>query len=207
MPSPGQIARRVLGPLFEPIGKVYRRVFVDLGKIVDFLDRHLPHGARVLDIGGGDGAVIDRLLDRRPDLKITMCDVAPEIGAFLTDDNRARVRILPATEFIDIAGPFDFVTICDVIHHVPVEGRDSFFGSLAESCERWRCRNVIFKDVEPGTIRGTLSLLADRYITGDMHVVLFSRSDFTKMAQRHFPHARKESAVPDWPNYGEVLSW
>jgi hypothetical protein len=90
---------------------------------------------------------------------------------------------------------------------VPVEQREAFFRSLAESAERWGCRTVILKDVEPGAFRATLSLLADRYVTGDKHVVLFSRSQFGEMAGRYFPKARRASAVPDWPNYCEVLSW
>lgn len=207
MLAPGQVARRVLGRHFEPVGKAYRRVFVNLDTIADFLDGELPNGAKILDIGGGDGALIERVLDRRPDLAVTMCDPAPVIGTFLSNANRARVELLPATDLTCVTGSYDVVTICDVIHHVPVDQRDAFFKSLAESCERWACRKIILKDVEPGAIRATLSLLADWYITGDKHVVLFSRSDFAAMARRHFPKAQRASAVPDWPNYCEVLSW
>ncbi|RUU05848.1 class I SAM-dependent methyltransferase [Mesorhizobium sp. USDA-HM6] len=206
MLAPGQVARRVLGRHFEPVGNVYRRVFVNLDLIAGFLDGELPSGTKVLDIGGGDGAVIERLLNRRPDLAVTMCDLAPSIGAFLSDANRPRVELLPATDLTDVTGFYDAVTISDVIHHVPVDQRDAFFKSLADSCERWACRKIILKDIEPGGVRATLSLLADRHITGDKHVVLFSRSDFAVMARRYFPKARRVSAVPDWPNYCEVLS-
>jgi hypothetical protein len=207
MLAPGQVARRVLGRHFEPVGNVYRRIFVNLNVIVDFLDRELPNGAKVLDIGGGDGALVERLLNRRPDLAVTMCDLAPVIGTFLSEANRAKVELLPATDLADVTGLYDAVTISDVIHHVPVGLRDGFFKSLADSCERWACRKIILKDIEPGGIRATLSLLADRHITGDKHVVLFSRSDFAIMAERCFPKARRSSATPDWPNYCEVLSW
>jgi 2-polyprenyl-6-hydroxyphenyl methylase/3-demethylubiquinone-9 3-methyltransferase len=207
MLSPGQIMRRALGRHFKPVGDIYRRVFVNLNVIADFLDRELPNGAKVLDIGGGDGALVDRLLDRRPDLTVTMCDLAPSIGAFLSNANLAKVELLPATDLSSVQGSYDVVTISDVIHHVPVDGRDAFFKSLADSCERWACRKIILKDIEPGGIRATLSLLADRHITGDKHVVLFSRSDFTAMARRHFPTAKRASALPDRPNYCELLSW
>ncbi|MER9302635.1 class I SAM-dependent methyltransferase [Mesorhizobium sp. M0293] len=207
MLAPGQVARRVLGRHFEPVGNVYRRVFVNLNLIADFLDGELPNGAKIVDIGGGDGALIERLLNRRPDLAVTMCDLAPSIGTFLSDVHRARVVLLPATDLTEVTGLYDAVTISDVIHHVPVDQRDSFFKSLASSCERWACRKIILKDIEPGGVRATLSLLADRHITGDKHVVLFSRSDFAVMARRYFPKAQRVSAVPDWPNYCEVLSW
>jgi hypothetical protein len=136
-----------------------------------------------------------------------MCDLAPSIGTFIREAHRASVELLPATDLTDVTGLYDAVTISDVIHHVPVDQRDSFFKSLASSCERWACRKIILKDIEPGGVRATLSLLADRHITGDKHVVLFSRSDFAVMARRHFPKAQRASAVPDWPNYCEVLSW
>ena len=207
MPSPGQIARKLLGPYFKPVGDVYRRVFVNLEKIVDVLAEAAPTNARVLDIGGGDGALIDRLLDRRPDLTITMCDIAPSVGAFLSEANRGQVTQLPATDFADVHGKFDFVMITDVMHHVPVDQRDSFFETLARSCREWGARTLFFKDVEPGHLRSALSLLADWYITGDRHVVLFPRSQFGEMAERYFPDATRRSAMPDAPNYCEILSW
>jgi SAM-dependent methyltransferase len=207
MVAPGQLARRLLGRHFLPIGNAYRRFFVDLDRLAAFLDEELPQGARVIDIGGGDGALMDRLLTRRRDLKVTICDLAPRIGAFLSEQNRAKVEQYPATAFTDVPGQFDVVTITDVVHHVPVDQRGAFFQSLAESCARWGCNKIIVKDLEPGGVRAALSLFADRYITGDKQVVLFSRADFAGVARQYFPEARISSAVPDWPNYCEVLSW
>lgn len=207
MIAPGQIARRLLGRHFRPIGDLYRRVFVNIDRIVAFLAAELPAGASILDIGGGDGAVVDQLLVRRPDLSITMCDLAPAIGAFLSDERREKVRLLAATAFTDVEGSFDVVTIADVVHHVPVDQRDSFFASLAASCRRWGTCKIVVKDIEPGSWRAGLSLLSDWYVTGDRHVVLFSRADLAEQAQRHFPQAKRVSAMPDWPNYAEVLSW
>jgi 2-polyprenyl-3-methyl-5-hydroxy-6-metoxy-1,4-benzoquinol methylase len=204
---PGKIARRVLGRYFEPVGNLYRRFFVDLDKVVAYLDQNIPANTKVLDIGGGDGAVIDRLLNRRPDLKITMCDLAPDIGKFLSARNRAKIRLFPATDFIKVKGEFEVVTVCDVVHHVPVAERAAFFESLAQACKSWKCRRVIVKDIEPEGVRAFLSLLADRYVTGDSHVVLFSRADFAMTAVPHFEKARRASAVPDAPNYCEMLSW
>ena len=157
----GQIARKLLGPAFKPVGDAYRRIFVNLERIVDLLERELPRGAAVLDIGGGDGALIDRLLNRRPDIAVTMCDIAPVIGTFLSDAHRAKVKLLPATDFANIGGRFEIVMITDVMHHVPVGERNAFFASLAAACERWGARRLFFKDVEPGHLRSTLSLLAD----------------------------------------------
>lgn len=207
MVVPGKIARRLLGRNFDAVGRIYRRFFVDLERVADVFSQQMPMNAKILDIGGGDGALVDRLLRRRPDLKITMCDLAPSIGAFLSEEHRRKVRLLPATDFSQVSGPFDAVTISDVIHHVPVEGREAFFEGLAMNCRRWGCRKIILKDIEPGGVRATLSLIADRYITGDRHVVLFSPKQFDELAARYFPNADVEFKMPDWPNYCEVLTW
>jgi 2-polyprenyl-3-methyl-5-hydroxy-6-metoxy-1,4-benzoquinol methylase len=205
--TPGQFARKILGRRFQPVGDAYRRLFVDLTKIVEFLDQEIPAGATILDIGGGDGAVVARLLDRRPDLSVTMCDLAPEVGAFLSEGNRTKVTPLPGTKFTEVTGEFDVVTISDVVHHVPINQRHIFFQSLAQSCARWGCRRIILKDIEPRGLRALMARFTDRHITGDRHVVPFSRSDFRGMAHRYFPAAKGTGAMPDWPNYCEVLSW
>lgn len=205
--SPGQIARRLLGRRFKPLGNAYRRIFVNLDTIARTFSDLLPQRSRILDIGGGDGALVERLLNLRPDLDVTMCDVAPSIGSFLSDKNRAKVRLLSATEFASVTGTFDFVTISDVVHHVPVRQRNQFFAELAASCEQWGCTNLIMKDIEPGRFRSWLSVMADRYITGDRHVALISEAAFARMISGHFPHARRVPSMPDPPNYCELLSW
>ena len=106
-----------------------------------------------------------------------------------------------------MTGVYDAVTIADVIHHVPVAQRDPFFADLAKACERWGARKLILKDVEPSGWRSRLAVWTDRYITGDRHVVPFSRACFANHARSHFARACRHSAVPGWPNYCEVLSW
>jgi hypothetical protein len=206
MTAPGQIARRILGKYFEPFGNAYRRIFVDLDRVVEFYDREVPEKSRILDVGGGDGAVIERLLDRRPDLLVTMTDLAENIGQFISERNRPRVNLLPKTSIEEMSGQFDIVMISDVLHHVPPESRGQFFAVLASACERLDSKKLIFKDVEPKGVRSFLALLADRYITGDRHVSFPSRKDFGMFAELHFPHASRKSHVPDWPNYCEVLT-
>ena len=205
--TPGKLARKILGRYTVPVGNVYRRIFVDLNLIAEQFDNAIPRNANILDIGGGDGALIEFLLDRRPDLTVTMSDRASSIGTFLTAEKREKVTLFPATDLSEISGQFDCVTITDVIHHIPIEERDGFFLALAEGCRRWGCRKLLFKDVEPGSWRSVASVLSDRYITGDLHTVLFSRAEFAAMMDRYFPQATRTSTMPDWPNYCEFVSW
>ena len=205
--TPGKLARKILGRYTVPVGNAYRRIFVDLGVIANHFAREIPPYANILDIGGGDGAPMQFLLDRRADVRVTMSDRRPAIGGFITDRHRSKVTLLPATDLSEIQGKFDCVTIADVVHHIPVEQRDGFFAALAEGCRRWGCRKLLFKDVEPGSWRSVASLLSDWYITGDRHVVLFPRAEFAAMMARHFPQATRKSAMPDWPNYCEIVSW
>lgn len=85
------------------------------GRRIRVLARHLaelvPQGARVLDVGAGDGLLARRVLDARPDL--TMCGVDVLV--------RPRTHV-PVTPFDGTTLPFpddafDAVMMVDVLHH------------------------------------------------------------------------------------------
>ncbi len=68
-------------------------------------------GARVLDLGAGDGQIAMALMRLRPDLKVEGVDIVP----------RART-LIPVTQYDGKTLPFadksfDYVTIVDVLHH------------------------------------------------------------------------------------------
>jgi hypothetical protein len=56
-------------------------------------------------------------------------------------------------------------------------------------------------------LRAVLAVWTDRHITGDKHVVPFSRAECAKLAGSYFKGACRRSDMPDLPNYCEVLSW
>ena len=80
-PSPGSLARRVLGRHFSVAGRIYRGLFVDLEEVARCLSPHIPAGAVVLDVGGGDGDPLNPLLRLRPDITVRLVDPSPEVGA------------------------------------------------------------------------------------------------------------------------------
>lgn len=194
--TPGRLARRVLGRRFNTVGEIYRRIFVDMNKVAEFMIGHIPPGARVLDVGGGDGYVVNLLLSRRPDIHVTMIDVAREIGGFISSDNRPRAVLLPGVDVADVTGSFEVMTVADVIHHVAPADRPAFFAALAGTALRTGCSTVLIKDLQPGNVRATLGLWSDLYITGDKGVAM------PPMDTVRLPGLRRTAAaMPDFPNY------
>ncbi|HTX49816.1 MAG TPA: methyltransferase domain-containing protein [Caulobacteraceae bacterium] len=186
-----------MGPVFPVFGEVYRRAFVDIDKVAEWMAARLPPDARVLDVGGGDGFVMNAVLARRDDIRVTMTDLAPQIGGVIAPAHRPRVELRPATSVESVDGAFDVMTLSDVVHHVPFKARPAFFAALAAAALRTGCGSVLIKDIQPGGLRARLAELGDHYITGDRQV------------QQLPPEAivlpgfeRAELAMPDYPNYG-----
>ncbi|MBB4639749.1 class I SAM-dependent methyltransferase [Rhizorhapis suberifaciens] len=194
--TPGQLARALLGSKFHIAGRLYRRIFVDMDKVTDCIMHQLPAGAHVLDIGGGDGYVVDMLLAKRPDIRVTMIDIATDIGRFIRAEHEVRVTIRAQTELSAVEGDFDAFTITDVIHHVPQSARAEFLSSIAGAAQRTRCNKIIVKDVQPGKLRALLALWGDLYITGDKGVSLVGMEDIALPGFR-----RTYADMPDYPNY------
>ena len=205
--SPGQFARRILGERFEVVGKFYRGLFVDMNKVVEVFCHELPSGAHCLDVGGGDGLVAALILRRRPDVRITLIDIAPAVGGFIEQEFAHRVHLRPRTavaDLIDTGELFDAVIMADVIHHVPPAARAGFFADLAKLCRSAKCRFLLIKDVQPGSVRARLAVLSDHYVTGDKGVELATRSDLEKALSEAFGRERIEAfdfSLPDPPNF------
>lgn len=209
--SLGQLARRLLGRHFRSLGRWYRAVFVDLDALVSSLPE-MPAGSRVLDIGGGDGEVLARLLGRFPGVTATLIDLAPAIGGSLDARQAERVTVLPATSIAAYralqAAPSEFILVSDVLHHVPPPERARFFAELRELVGR-RATTLVVKDVEPGHWRARLGYLADVYVSGDRNVRLIGRAEMTELVRSSFGAVPvRETALfrLDRPNYALVFS-
>jgi 2-polyprenyl-3-methyl-5-hydroxy-6-metoxy-1,4-benzoquinol methylase len=195
---PASFERRAAG--------VYRRVFVDLGKVATRLAEALPQQAKVLDIGGGDGELLNKLFALRPDITVVMVDVADSVGKFIEPRFLERVQFLPRTFIEDHAAAspasYDAAIIVDVLHHIPVAQRHGFLSAVRQAV---RNRGSIFvKDLEPGHFISMLSLYCDWYVSGDRGVVLVSMSGLRALADELFPgHVSNEIGLRavDAPNY------
>jgi hypothetical protein len=167
-----------------------------MAKVVDWMAPQIPPGARVLDVGGGDGYVVELLLTRRRDISITMTDIAPSIGSFVSAANRSRVTLLPGTDISNVQGRFDVLTLADVIHHVPTAQRPAFFASIGEAARRLGVSTALVKDILPRGPRAMLSLLSDLYVTGDKGVSLMHPDEII------IPGFQRVALdIPDFPNF------
>lgn len=205
--TPGRLARRVLGRrLFSLAGAVYRRLFVDLRDVIDTLP-DLPLGARVLEIGGGDGMLAEMLLRARPDLQLVLVDLAPSVGGALSESRRQRVVIHPETSVAayrqkDLALP-DVILVSDVVHHIPAVDRPAFFQDVAALMRPGKTLLVV-KDVSPGGIRSRAAWLADRYISGDRQVRFLGADEMKTLvcaAIPGCPSRETDLLGRDAPNY------
>lgn len=203
----GALVRRLLGPrTFALVGARYRALFVDLNKVVD----HLPEMQQVhhvLDIGGGDGAVLNILLRRQPHLHATMLDLAAVIGGAIRPGVRSRVTLLPNTsirDYIASGGETpDLILVSDVLHHVPAPERLQFLKDVRDA-RLGSAATVVIKDVQPGSWRASLGYWADRHISGDRNVQLISVKELTAMVTQVFPESAVEPSrllQEDPPNY------
>jgi hypothetical protein len=184
--SPGALARRLLGDrAFRAAGRAYRAVFVDLKQEIAVIAAEIPLGAHVLDVGGGDGEPLDRLLALRPDIRVTTIDVSPRVGDWISSEHGDRVERHPATTLVDHLGseaPLpDVLLLADVMHHVPPAQRPGFLGAVASLLKRRPGLRIVVKDVEPGHWRARLGYLSDRYVTGDANVDPVSREAMVRM--------------------------
>jgi 2-polyprenyl-6-hydroxyphenyl methylase/3-demethylubiquinone-9 3-methyltransferase len=202
----GALARRLLGPLFPAVGRAYRGFFVDVEAVAETLPPLAP-GTHVLDVGGGDGIVLDAWLRRHPGARATLLDLAPAIGGALSPEVRARVELVSATglaEYRAARRPVgDVVVISDVVHHVPPAERAAFFDQLRALIVP-RAALLVVKDIEPGGIVAALSWLSDRFVSGDRHVRLAPRAEVIALVRAAFgPVAMEETELLrlDPPNY------
>lgn len=201
----GPTIRKMVGPRMERVlSTLYRRVFVDLDAVARALSPHLPQGARILDIGGGDGELINKLFAARPDLTVDLVDIAPIVGRFVEPSISDRVRLFPNTpvESLPMSAPrYDAALVSDVMHHLPAGYRRDFLAAVHAQLAPTAV--MFIKDIEPGHPIAWLSLFCDKHVSGDKGVSLVALDELEALAS-HLP-ARSRGEIGligvDPPNY------
>lgn len=186
--------------------RMYRSIFVDLRKVAGVLSQALPENALVLDIGGGDGDLLNHLLRLRPDVRVAMVDIAGSVGKFLEPGCSGKVELHPGISIEDHvlkhAGRYDAAMISDVMHHIPEPHRAGFLYAVSEALRPGG--RIFVKDVEPGHPISRLGLYCDRYLSGDRNVELISAERLCELSAVSLPnHSAREIGLfeLDRPNY------
>jgi len=203
--SVGKLVRTILGPrLFAPLGRIYRGFFVDLEQVVDCLPPLAPN-ATVLEIGGGDGQLMNALLGRYPGLHATMIDISATVGQALRPELRQRVVCLPNTHLADYvpSSPPHLIILSDVVHHIAPEQRPQFFSELAPFLANPSTLLAI-KEVRPGSFKARLALGADHHISGERQVRFLNEAELETLVRKAMPgiaHRATNLVKRDPPNY------
>lgn len=191
--SIGKIVRFIFGSKFYLVGELYRKIFVDLDIVLDCLEfsKNPSDKFTLLDIGGGDGAFINLMMDKYVNAEVHLIDIADNIGSFLKPEHRERTKIFNKTSILDYAkqshpNSVNCILIMDVLHHVGKPHRESFFLELKQLASQNMGVKIIVKDVEPGYFRTWLSYLSDFYVSGDRNVWLISRKQVVEYFERYF---------------------
>jgi 2-polyprenyl-3-methyl-5-hydroxy-6-metoxy-1,4-benzoquinol methylase len=115
---------------------------------LDVLAEAVPERARVLDVGCGAGVFLEWLARSRALAEGVGVDMsAPAIAtarACAEAGSPLRFEVCGAGDAWP-AGPFDMVTLVDVLHHVPREEQRAFIGRLRPM----RTDRVLVKDIDP----------------------------------------------------------
>lgn len=166
--------------------------------LCDHVVEMIPHNAKLLDVGCGDGLLAERIEELRPDVAVHGVDVLLRPG----------VRI-PVKQFDGATLPypdnsFDSVLFADVLHHC-----DEPLDLLTDAVRVSRC-NVLIKD---HTVQGPLSWKLLRFMddVGNKRYGVSMKYDY--WTEEHWRDVFRELSleIADWRSrlhlYPAVADW
>lgn len=205
--SVGKIVRKIFGKRFYSLAKIYRSFFVDLDFVVESLG-DIKEQAKILDIGGGDGALADILLSKIKNAQVTIIDTCNLVGEAISERNKIRARLFRNLKLADFNKrqdqQFDLIVVSDVVHHIPVKQRNEFFVELGRTLKSNPGAKLAIKEIQPGYLKSKLSVLSDWFITSDKHVGLIGKQDIIKKMSEVEPRLKAQETnlfEKNKPNY------
>jgi len=140
---------------------------------------HLSPVRRVLEVGCGDGYVVEQLVAQFPQADIVGIDIADTPGRMYRGD-RSRVRFeqISTGALLESGGAaFDLVVLSDVLHHVPVDQRQALLADVRALTVPGG--HVAIKDWLAGRNPASMAAyVSDRWISGDRPHFFRDRTDF-----------------------------
>jgi len=200
----GPRIRKLIGPFEKPVSEIYRSIFVDLKVLRHQIEEWIPPaaGSQILEVGCGEGAIIELLADIFPTAQITGIDITPRIGRLFKGDlRRVSFRKQTIKDFSsENYGRFDLVVINDVLHHIAPEMHKEFLRDTQKSLKKGGV--LLLKDWKRSkTPIHIFSFLMERYITGDK-VCYLSSDELRGLLIDVFGAAciKDEASIPPWEN-------
>lgn len=163
----GPLVRQMLGPLERPISELYRSIFIDLNAFVRQIKSWTP-ASKILEVGCGEGAVTERLVQIYQNSEITGIDITPQVGRmFQGDKSRVTFKQQTIKDFVtESDSNYDLLILSDVMHHVPSEMHQDLLIDAKQALKPGGL--LVLKDWErTKTPIHYLCYFLDRYITGD----------------------------------------
>jgi 2-polyprenyl-3-methyl-5-hydroxy-6-metoxy-1,4-benzoquinol methylase len=195
---------RVSPGLVKNITAFYRGFFVDLNKLPQYIPA--SKAVSLLNIGTGDGELVNLIAKAYPHLSITSTDITERHGWLIEPEVRSRISLIciPATEIEanGFGGKYDIVLLSDVLHHVIPEKRSLLLSAAWQSLANGG--KLIIKDVDNHGIKALLSLWSDKYITGDKHTQLIGQEGMKELIYSVDPRAKitvTQLLHDDFPNF------
>ncbi|HEY7858785.1 MAG TPA: class I SAM-dependent methyltransferase [Candidatus Nanopelagicales bacterium] len=187
----GSSVRGLLGR-YEPAAiRLYRGRFIDLDALAATIASVAPDSMRVLEIGCGDGAMMESLQRQLPATSMLGIDPGVPTPGRMFDGDRTRVTFEESLTSDLIARgepPFDLVLLVDVLHHVADVDRQTVLDDAATLTAPGG--TLIVKEWEAGKGLGNrLAFVADRYVSGDVTVRFMRRDEMQALV---------DNAVPGW---------
>lgn len=205
--NPGPFIRKLFGPYEHEITEVYRSVFVNLDDFADLVHLWVPRAERILEVGCGEGAMTERIVRKYPTASVLAIDITPRAGRLYRGD-QANVRFSrERVEDVATRSPasFDLVLVADVLHHVPLSGRESLLSAIDQAMAPGA--SLVVKDwVVSASPIHWLCHACDRYLTGD-DVHYFPAGGISALVAETFDATavRKTGFVRPWKNNLAVL--
>lgn len=120
----------------------------------DEILNEIPQGASVFDIGCGSGMLLSLISNFRSPHKLGGC----EIDAYLIENSQELLNDQKNVELFTFNGSdlpksladYDYITLVDVLHHVPVTQQWDFMKSICELMKKDAV--LIVKDIEGDSI-------------------------------------------------------
>jgi len=164
----GPFIRKRLGVFEKPISDAYRNFFMSLKDLTHSIKIQVPNAKTILEVGCGEGAIIDLLCELYPSTTIIGIDIIEHVGRQFQkiNPNVSFKRIRIEDFVVENDDLFDMIYLGDVLHHIPLKEHVDFLLNVKKALKPDGV--LCLKDIDRNA--GTVSFLgefADRYITGD----------------------------------------